>query len=337
MIALHREKDLRANLGRRVAFAAGLLIGLVQAAAAQTSLRVMVFPGVQNLPLFAADAKGFFTKRGLTVEVLPAPSSQEWREGLAAGRHQIAHGGVDNPVAMIEAAKVNAVVVMGGDNGLLHLYVQPEIRGYADLKGKTVIVDAPNTAFALVLYKMLAQNGLQRGDYQVKPVGSTFLRVEAMIKDKGNAATILNPPFTSRGDRAGLKNLDVAIQAIGPYLATAAAVMRPWAKDNADTLERYLAAYIEGVRWALNPANKAEATALFAERLKLAPDIAAETYAAATDPVRGFLARDAAIDLAGFQNVLKLRAEMEGTWGGNPPSPESYIDRSYYERALKGL
>ena len=54
------------------------------------------------------------------------------------------------------------------------------------------------------------------------------------------------------------------------------------------------------------------------------------------DPTRGF-ATDAKFDIEGFRNVLKLRAEMLGTWGGTPPAPEKYLDLSYYQRALAGL
>jgi hypothetical protein len=46
---------------------------------------------------------------------------------------------------------------------------------------------------------------------------------------------------------------------------------------------------------------------------------------------------DAKVDLAGFKNVLKLRAELHGDWGGIPPTPEQYLDLSYYERALGKL
>ena len=39
-------------------------------------------------------------------------------------------------------------------------------------------------------------------------------------------------------------------------------------------------------------------------------------------------------DVAGFRNVLSLRAEIEGSiWGGKPPSPDRYLDLSYYEKA----
>ena len=94
------------------------------------------------------------------------------RNGLAKGDHQIAHAAVDNAVAMVELAKADVAIVTGGDNGFNHVFVQPEINAYADLRGKTVVVDAPNTAFALLLYKALKDAGLNNGDYTVKPVGA---------------------------------------------------------------------------------------------------------------------------------------------------------------------
>ena len=51
----------------------------------------------------------------------------------------------------------------------------------------------------------------------------------------------------------------------------------------------------------------------------------------------GGFATDAAFDIPGFQNVLKLRAEIEGSWGGHPPAPEKYYDASYYNAALTKL
>jgi hypothetical protein len=51
----------------------------------------------------------------------------------------------------------------------------------------------------------------------------------------------------------------------------------------------------------------------------------------------GGFAKDAAFDLEGFKNVLKLRAEVEGSWGGHPPAPEKYYDPAYYNAALAKL
>ena len=322
-----------------LASAAALALGGValRAAAAQalSALKVMGFPGSSNLSFFAAQHEGLFAKHGLSAELLFTPNSDVLRDGLARGDHQIAHAAVDNAVAMAELAKADIAIIMGGDTGFNRIYVQPEINSYADLRGKTVVVDAPNTAFALLLYKVLKDNGLNKGDYVVKPVGGGPARFEAMTKDKTNAAAVLNPPFTFRAQAAGLRDMGATAHAIGAYQADGAFVMRDWARSNGDVIVRYIRALVEGRRWALDPANKAEATQLLIDRLQIPLQVAASTYTLIADPVDG-IAKDARVDMEGFRNVLKLRAEIEGQWGGNPPPPEKYLDLSYYERALAG-
>src|SRR5262245_51167351 len=306
--------------------ACAMMLITMSAAPAQTHVKVMVFPGLSNVAILAAQHKNLFAKHGLAIELLNTPNSDVLRDGLAKGDHQIAHAAVDNAVAMVELAKADVVIVTGGDNGFNRIFVQPEINGYADLRGKAVVVDAPNTAYALLLYKVLKDHGLNKGDYVVRPVGGTTARLEAMTKDKANAAAgVLNPPFSFRAREAGLKDMGPAAAAIGAYQAGGAFVMREWAKANSDTLVRYIAALVEGNRWALDPANKDQVIGLLAERLKLSPQIAAQSYAAATNPGEG-MAKDARFDIEGFKNTLKLRAEIEGQWGGNAPPPAKYID-----------
>lgn len=314
----------------------GMLPGANPPAQAQTPLKVMVFSGLTNFSIFAAQHKNLFAKHGLAVELLNTPSSDVMRDGLAKGDIQIAHAGVDNAVAMAELAGADVAIVTGGDNGFNHIMAQPEIKAYADLRGKTVVVDAPNTAFALLLYKVLKDNGLNKGDYVVKPVGGSPTRLDALLKDKSNAASVLNPPFIFNAAQAGLRDLGSAAKAVGAYQSDGAFVMRAWAKANGDTLVRYIQAYVEGRRWAVDPANKAEAIQLLADRLKLSPEVAAQSYAIAVDPLEG-IAKDAKFDMEGFKNVLKLRAEIEGQWGGTPPPPEKYLDLTFYNKALAGL
>ena len=55
-----------------------------------------------------------------------------------------------------------------------------------------------------------------------------------------------------------------------------------------------------------------------------------------TDPKFGFTP-DGRFDMAGFRNVLALRAEIEGSWGGKAPAPDRYVDLSYYNGAMKRL
>jgi ABC-type nitrate/sulfonate/bicarbonate transport system substrate-binding protein len=298
-----------------------------------TTLAVMVFPGTQTLPIYAAQARGCFARRGLSVELRPAPNSEEQRRGLAEGRYPIVHGAADQCVALVEAAGVEAVIVAGGDNGFNHLFVQPDIHSIADLRGRTLVADVANTGWSFVLYDILRRHGLGAGDYRVHEAGAPFRRFEAMRHDKAMAAAILNPPFAIHARRAGLMDMGAVVDAIGPYLGTVPYVLRSWAQSNADTLVTYLAACIEGLRWALDPANRAEAQGLYAARLGVPPDIATEMHGIAADPARG-LSRDAAFDLEGLRTVLRLRASFEGR---APEPPEKYLDLAYYRAALDGL
>jgi ABC-type nitrate/sulfonate/bicarbonate transport system substrate-binding protein len=320
----------------------GLLVGLALIASGAggsatepTQLRVKVFAGFQNLPLFAGQARGIFARHGLAIDLQITPNSPELRLDLATGAVEIAHGGVDNAIAMVETAGADVVIVLGGDNGLNELVVQPAIQSIADLRGRTLIVDAPNTAYALVARKILRVSGLEAGrDYAVKPVGATGLRLEAMRREPEYAASLLNPPFSILAERAGLRSLGSAVRVIGPYQATGAFVRRAWAEANSATLERYIQAYVEALRWVTAPANREDAVALLAERLGIPADVAARTCERA---VTEGLAPDARLDLDGLRTVLALRAEIEGQWGGRAPAPEKYYDLRYYERALAAL
>src|SRR6267143_950436 len=73
----------------------------------------------QSLPLPTLPRlRGRVGRGRLAVELENTESSQSQRDGLAAGRFQIAHAALDNAVAMIEVAKRDVVIISGGDSGM---------------------------------------------------------------------------------------------------------------------------------------------------------------------------------------------------------------------------
>jgi ABC-type nitrate/sulfonate/bicarbonate transport system substrate-binding protein len=294
-------------------------------------LHVNTFPTARSLPFYVAVDRGFFARRGLKVGLEFTESSERQREGLASGSVDIVHSAVDNAVAMIDVAKVDIVIVSGGDSGTNEFYVQDTIKDFSDIRGKAIVVDATNTAYALQAKKILGLHGLRDGtDYSLNPVGNGQRRLKALLDDKNNAGAILNLPYSLQAAATGMRSLGRTTDMLGPYQAGGAFVRRAWAHDNAATLENYLAAFVEALRWSLDPNNHAEATAILVDKLKLPQDMADKSLALMAEPGFGF-ARDAAFDMAGFKNVLALRAEVEG---GAPSDPQRYIDLSYYDRAM---
>jgi ABC-type nitrate/sulfonate/bicarbonate transport system substrate-binding protein len=320
-----------APLVRLVVLAAALVQAGSARAADPTPLRINSFPNAKALPLQAGIGKGFFAKHGLKAELELTESSKAQRDGLAAGKFQIAQSAIDNAVAMIEGAKQDVVILSGGDSGMNEFFVQAGISSFAELRGGVILVDAPDTAYALQVKKLLAQHGVASGQYTIKPAGAGVFRFKGMVEDKGNAAAILNLPFTVEAAQAGMKSLGRTIDLLGPYQAAGGFAMRAWAEQNRDTVERYLAAYVDSLRWVRDPANRAEAVGLLVSEQKLAGNIAERTYEQLIDPTFGFTP-DARFDMEGFRNMMALRAEVEGK---TTAAPERYLDFSYYERAMR--
>lgn len=319
------------------ALAALLALAAPGAAADLSTMRVNGFPNAKALPLHAGIAQGIFEKHGIKVELTLTENSRSQREGLGAGLYDIAHSALDNAVAMIEVARKDVVIVSGGDSGMNEFFVQADVASFSDMRGRVLIVDAPDTAYALQAKKILLQHGLEEGTvYTVKPVGAGTYRFKAMVENKENAGAILNLPFTVQAAELGMRSLGRTVDLLGPYQAVGAFVMRDWAKANGPLLERYLAAYMESLRWVRDPANKAAGVAILTETLKLSPASAERTYAQLMDPGFGFTP-DARFDVDGFRNMLALRAEIQRKSPEEAVDPTHYLDLSYYDRALGRL
>ena len=311
------------------------VIASAAAAADPAAVRVNSFPNAKALPLHAGMAKGIFARRDLSLQLSFTENSTKQREGLAAGEFDIVHAAVDNAVAMVETAKKDVLIVTGGDSGMNEFFVQADVRSVADLRGRKLVVDAPNTAYAIQAKKILQKHGLKDGtDYTVVPVGRGELRLKAMAENRDYAAAILNLPFTIQAQQLGMRSLGNTVDILGPYQANGAFALRAWVESNGPLLERYIAAYIESLRWVRRPENQAECVAILMDKLKISRDVAERSYRLLVDPIRGFTP-DAAFDREGFGNLLALRTEIEG--GGTPPPAEKYLDLSYYRRAIDML
>jgi len=299
-------------------------------------IKVLTLLG-RPLQFVVADRQGIFAKYGVEVETENLPNSDVLRANLAAGKGDLAYLAVDNAVAMVELAHQDVIIVMGGEGSQNELMTQPEIKAIKDLMGKTLIVDAPNTAYALQMKKILLLNGMQAGkDYEMKPFGATPARLAAMREHKEYAGSMLGPPTSIAAKRGGFVSLGTVQELIGAYQAAGYFTLRKWAQENRQALTNYLAACIEAQRWLMTPANKQEVIELMGKESHLAADVAAETYESLMTHPGGY-EKNASFDLDGFKNVLKLRAEVEGQWEGHPPGPEKYYDSTYYDAAMAKL
>ncbi len=305
---------------------------------AQTPVRVITFPGGANLPMWVAQEKGFFAREGIAVKITPTPNSVVLVQSLIKGEQDIALSAFDNIVAYQEAQGEVALpetpdfmAFMAFSRGTVRLVANPEIKDIADLKGKTLGVDAVATGYSLVLMKLLALNGLKEGDYKLESIGGTAVRARALMDNK-TPATILTTPLELLPESRGFKRLANVLDVLGPFQTIVGMARRSWAASNRDAVVSFTRANLAALDWLFQPENRAEAAAIYRKYLPDAPEQAAiNAIAALTGPREGFV-RDGALDQQSMQTVLKIRSEF-----GRPQKtltdPMRYVDDTYWRAA----
>lgn len=302
-------------------------------------LKIIAFPGAPNLPVFAALEHGYFAAEGLQVAFTATPSSTYQFEAFGAGQFDIAFTAFDNIVAYQEGQGAVALasppefrVIMGATQVELSAVVAPAIEHAADLRGKSLALDAVGTGFAFVLYAMLEQLGLPMSDYERVAVGATPDRWQS-VKDGTHAGTITIEPFTSIARAAGFRVLRQSTEAFPAYQGGIVAVRQSWAEQNADRVKAFIRGYLKGLDWTLAPQNREQAAALLLAKMpEIKPGVVDKVLASVLSPRSGLTPRGEVLR-DGMQTVLELRSRY-----GRPEKSladvDKYLALSFYQDAV---
>jgi ABC-type nitrate/sulfonate/bicarbonate transport system substrate-binding protein len=251
-----------------------------------------------------AKVNGLFAAEGLEVETTATPNSTDQMRGVSQGKFEMVSTAFDNVLAWSgrEGAEIIAIAQIS-DNTVLPVFVRPEIKTWSDLKGKKLAADAVDTAFALVLRRILLANGLDmtKGDYELVALGATGARLDSMIKGE-TFAGVLNPPFDVKALDAGMRKIGDSKEVLPDYPNTIFAVTREWGQKNRDTVVAFLRAWLKAGVWVKDPANRDAAIKMVGAELKLNPKQAAESV--------DDLSRSGNLNLPGLQVVLDLRNQF---------------------------
>jgi ABC-type nitrate/sulfonate/bicarbonate transport system substrate-binding protein len=212
--------------------------------------------------------------------------------------------------------------------------VNPDIKEYADLRGKTLAVDAVATGYSLVLQKLLQLGGLKANDYRLQSVGGTAERAQALMENKFSG-TILTTPLEIAPEARGYRRLANAVDILGPYQTIVGMARRGWAQDNRAALVGFIRATTEAIDWLFDPNNRSAAVAIYRQHLPNVPEGAAQQHVNALLGEREGFTRGAALDAEGMMTVLRIRSEL-GVPRKKLTDPARYIDASYLEAAAKG-
>jgi ABC-type nitrate/sulfonate/bicarbonate transport system substrate-binding protein len=294
----------------------------------QTIRLAVISEGTSSWPLYVAEARGLFARAGIAVDATVTGSSVKQLEQLIAGGYDIGFQQSDHVVRAVEGGADLFAFMAFAHAPELSLVVAPEIASLAELRGTTIVVDGARTGYALLLRKLLADNGLADGDYVMREFGGSQERFDAMMNG-GGAASLLNPPFDRRLFEAGFRNLGSSREFFPTYPGPIGATCRRWAAEHADALVAFIGAMREACGWLKDARNKHDAIAVLPARLNMD----ASTASAAFDHYQRLPLPQ--ITAQGMREVIDVVWSAEG-YRGAREAPEKYMDLSYLQRAQEG-
>jgi len=249
------------------------------AAVEKPDITIGVVPAVANAGLYIADMRGIFAAQGLHVKMVTITSSADVLATLLNGSVDILAGNyvseiqaeANNPGAVQLRVLADGSLTTAHSRSLMVAAGSP-IKTLAQLKGKTVAVNALNNAASLLVESALQQHGIPPSS--VRLVAIPFPNEAAALNAHQVDAAWMTEPFISVGKaKYGLTELYDTNQgatssfAIDGYVSTQA-----WARKYPKTAAAFIRAIDQGQQLATT--SRPDLNAAMIKFLGTTPEIA---------------------------------------------------------------
>lgn len=254
----------------------GVFVTNLGFAAEPARLRVGILLAGEFVPTYIAHKKGYFHKYGLDVELIYFQGGSQVIQAMLGGDISLTvTAGPEGVAAKLQGADI---LLLSANNPTMHftLFVAPEIKKPADLRGKRVGVSRFGSSSDFSIRYMFKSLGLGEKDVTIVQIGDNPSRLAAL---KANAiqASVFTVPNTVRARKAGFVAMidayKLGLKFHGSGVATTGAFMR----DHRLTVEQFFKGFLEGVQYAKT--HKEESVRLIKEFSRLKEEEEAEeTY-----------------------------------------------------------
>jgi len=287
---------------------------------------------LSSLPLTVAERKGFFVREGLNLEVVPIPGGTD-RIVAALDKGEIDAGKNATPYliqAVLKGSDAVAIIAQT-TNPVYSLIVRPEIKSFADLRGKLIGLSTAGDTITLSALRLLASKGLKAADFNVKAIVGTPARFDC-LKSGDCAAVPMGQPEDLTAINLGYPRLAFTYEAGADLIFNVDMTRRAWGEKNKDALVRLVRSFASAYRFINDAKNHDEVRSIVKESLKISDDTARQIFRPYSEPDKNVLPRQGELDLKAFDRVLSLMAE-----GGVIPTPVApasrFVDLQYLKAA----
>lgn len=251
-------------------------------APAPVTLRIGQVGGMSDAAIYIANAKGFFSEQGITLDASPFASAAQMVAPLGTGELAVGGGAVsaglfnaiDRGVGILVVAdKGNLAKGFGYEAIVVRTELEGTIKGPWDLKGRTVALSARDITPEVVLDTYLRQGGLT-----VKDVNVVTLPHADMLQALKNGAIDVGVPIEPHVSRilaAGAGTILVRSDAVVPGEQIAVVLFSEKFAADRGIAVRFMKAYVLGARFyndafvKKDAAKRSEAIEILARATKI--------------------------------------------------------------------
>lgn len=243
----------------RVALAAALAGASLAHAADKVTIIVGGYEKQIYLPAKLTEALGYFKAEGLDVELLNEASGVDAENEMLAGAVQGVVGFYDHCVDLQTKGKqVMSVVQFSQAPGEVELVSNkhPEIKSFADLRGKALGVTGLGSSTNFLSQYMMVKAGVPLGEFATIPVGAGTTFIAAMQQDKIQAGMTTEPTI-SRLLKTGEARILVDMRTVektkaalgGTYPAASLYMSTDWVEKNKPTVQKLANAFVKTLKF----------------------------------------------------------------------------------------
>jgi ABC-type nitrate/sulfonate/bicarbonate transport system substrate-binding protein len=333
-------QQCRSAILRLIAMALGAFASAGTATAQQTyTLRYAVDTerNINALAQTVAERQGFFSREGINLQPVRFVATGDRptdRTALVASRDSFDMARMQLSVLMEPEGRfkgTNYVAVSAVVNNPAYFMVaRPDIKTFADLKGKTLTEPSPTDPITLTARKLMEMHGLKDGDVEIKIIAGSQPRVDC-LKSGACAAGSLSQPSVFAAFDAGFHTLAMHIET-GPLLYVVDIVDRSWAEAHSEVIVRYIRATAAAMRFIHDARNRDEVVKAAMEITHQPENRAREMLSYFWDAKNDVLPKQGEIDMTAVKTTIALFGQY-GILKAPLPLPERYVDLRYAQMA----
>ncbi len=231
----------------------GVLIAPL-AAQAQTKVKVGTVRSTVIGAALTAKERGYFKEAGLDVDVEVIDASAGFVPMLAQNQLQFVEGAITanffNGVLQNLPIKIAIDTTSSpiGHNLMVRYDLKDQIKKVADLKGKVVGVNAPNSIAAYEITKILQSEGLDWKDIDAKVI--PFPQMGVAFTTKAIDAGLLITPYTAQFPEQKIAERWIDVDDVAkpqPLSISVSMFNTDWANKNPEAAQNFYTALIRGV------------------------------------------------------------------------------------------